>query len=166
MYTVQRPPLPLASVRDKLLDWEKFRNSERRWAVRAEILHASALYSASGCGSHLYMRCTRPGLVWSRTHSPGGARLLPPEEGNTAGRLCCSSSMPSLFLLPLWWCSSAGKSVVWGERCREGKGGARRLSQEGLGGGSPSWCVWADVDSNAGHLLLAVRRQRQDERLC
>lgn len=50
-------------------------------------------------------------------------------------------------------------------RREEGEEG-RPCSQEGLGGGGvpPAWRVWADVHSNAGHLLLAVeqRQQRQE----
>lgn len=75
-----------------------------------------------------------------------------PEEGNTAGRSCCSSSMPPL---PLRWCPSAGGGVLSGTRYQEGKEGLAS-SQEGLGSGAPSWRLWADIDSNTGHLFLAV----------
>lgn len=33
--------------------------------------------------------------------------------------------------------------------------------EEGLCGGALSWRVWADVNANAGHLLLAVQRWRE-----
>lgn len=52
-------------------------------------------------------------------------------------------------------------------RCQYGEEGLRS-SQEGLGRGAPSWCLGADVDSNAGNLLLAVVRGEEhtiDERV-
>lgn len=52
------------------------------------------------------------------------------------------------------------------EKVLRTKGVLHNLLQERLGSGVSSRCVWADVDSNAGHLFLAVQGLTQRENEC
>lgn len=54
----------------------EFLNSERRWAVTAEILQSSENVRSEVRQLFVYvLHAAR--LQWRRTHSSGGARLLP-----------------------------------------------------------------------------------------
>lgn len=117
-------PVPLASVVlmvDKLLDREW--NSECRWAVTAETFHSlDNVLSTVRHGSHLDMCCTL-----QDSSGVGLAALWElaccPEEGNTAGRLCCSSPMPPF----------AAKMVpVSGVKCCAGGEGGRSVGRASL----------------------------------